>query len=454
MSSPPPLPETIKNIRYPEVHERQLANGLRVLVVPDERLPKISIQLAFPAGRVSNPDHNLALVPMAVQLLREGTQNRSARQISDALDYWAIQFESKVAMEHTLLAMTALADYLEPMLDLLSDLVQNPAFPLEEIDRLRVRWRSKLAAQRSQPDFLANERVFHSLYPGHPYSKVTIPPPHLEQADQKSIRETLLRYFVPNDAYLLFAGPLDADLATRQAEKYFGGWPRQNFPALFYPSPRPQEHRPVCVVHRPDSVQSRISVAARTLPRAHPDSLIFSLANQVLGGSASARLFLNLREARGYTYGAYSLVKSYRYDGIFVASANVKMDVTIDSIQEFLKELERMTQQVPAQEELHRCQAELIGAFLRQTETAASVGNLELTRRIYQLPEDFYHTLIPTLRDIAAEQVHEISQNFFNPEKVLITVVADREAVEWPLSRFGKVLVYDSEGRKLSEGPN
>lgn len=445
----PPLPEKVRNISYPVVPEEQLPNGLRILLIEDYRRPQISVTLAFPVGRVNDPDHNLALIQVAVQLLREGTARRSAREISDLLDYWAIQYESEVTMEYTLLSVTALQDHLEPALDLFSDIVRHPGFPQEELDKIKVRLRSNLIAQRSQPDFLANERTFQTLYPAHPYSKVSIPIEHLDQVDRESVRGIYERYYVPNDAFLLFAGPLNPERTMELARRFFGDWQRQNFPALYFPPAPPIARRTVCLVHRPHSVQSRITVAGRALPRAHPEAIALQLANHVLGGGASARLFMNLREDKGYTYGAYSMLKSYRYEGAFLASANVKTDVTLESINEFLKEMEKLQSGPPTEDELIRCQAELIGAFLRRTETPASVGALELNRRLYQLPEDYYQTFIPNVRRVTPEETLEMAKRFYDTARILIIVVADREQLESGLSQLGELQIYDTLGSRI-----
>lgn len=445
----PPPPDAPKNVSYPEILEQSLANGLRVLVVRDQRLPRISVKLAWPLGRVNNPDHNLGLLQLAVELIKEGTRGRSSREIADQMDHWAIHYENEISMEHVFLSLIVLEDYLEPALDLFSDMVCRPSFPEEELEKLRVRWRSNLIAQRSQPEFLANERTFHFLYPGHPYAKVSIPVHHLEDARQDLIKEMYRRCCSPKDAFLIFAGPIDLERASRLASQFFGGWETHPTPTIDYPQLQSIERRSLCLVHRPHSVQSEIRLAGRVVPRAHPQALPLKVANQVLGGGASARLFLNLREAKGYTYGAYSRFRMYRRDGIFLVQTSVKTDVTSESLVEALKEIGGMNQCVPSSKELGRCQAELTGAYLRQTERASSVAEMELLRRLYQLPDDYYETFIPTVHATTAETVLELSQRFFDPERVVITVVADRDRVEKQLGQFGELRVYDTYGNQL-----
>ena len=447
MKAPQPAKE--KNIRYPEVQESQLENGLRVLAVQDDRLPRIFLSLVFPVGTVFNPDDNLSLVSLAMELTKSGTETRSASEISNLIDQLAIQYDSDVLMEHSFIAMTFLEKELEVALGLLADMVLGATFPEDELEKVQVRWKSHLIAQRSQPEFLANERIFKTLYRDHPYSRISMKPEHLEQVTRDSVEKLYRSYFSPKGAYLLFAGPVDSVTATDLGNRFLGGWVSRETASIRYPEPRVVDGRLICLIHRPHSVQSQLLVAGRALPQGDPDSIALKVANQVLGGGGSSRLFLNLREDKGYTYGAYSRLKSYRNDGLFLAGASVKTEVTLECIEETLKEIDQLHEDPPGEEELARCQQELIGSFIRQMETPASVGALELDRRIQELPEDFYSTFIPKVRSIGRASVVEMARRFFDPQRLVIAVVADRERVETELGQLGKLQVYDTEGNPI-----
>ena len=444
-----PHPGTEKNIRYPEIPVKPLPNDLQVLSVSDAHLPRISMMLLFPVGRVFSPNHNLALIPLALELIKSGTETRSARQIADFVDQWAIEYDSSIMMEHSALSIDVLADYLEPALEFLADILLRPSWPDEELQKVKVRWQSHLIAQRSQPGFLADERTFGAIYQNHPYSKVSLTPQHLEEAASEAISDIYQRHFVPGGAYLLLAGPVELDQAAERAQKFFGKWKKQPVPEVSYPQLSEIEGPLISLVHRPYSVQSKIVVALRALPAAHPDDAVLKVTNQILGGGASARLFLNLREEKGYTYGAYSRVRSYRHDGLLLAGASVRTDTTLESIRETLKELKQMCQRPPDESELKRSQSELTGAFVRQMQTPASIGRLELNRRLYGFPHNFYSDFIPRIRSVTGEQVLEMARLLFDPERVVITVVGDRESVEEDLRQLGELQVYDADGNRI-----
>lgn len=445
----PPVPSQWREISYPEIFEERLSNGLTVLALPDSRLPRVVVKLGLPSGRAHGPDDHLALLPLALELLAEGTETRSAREISDLMDYWAIQYESSLTMENVLLSFGVLESYLEAALDLFSDLTCRPTFPDEELGKLKVRWRSALMAQRSQPDFLARERTYHSIYPRHPYAKVSIPLEHLEKVEREEVRSIYRRHFLPNNGFLIFAGAVVPDRAVQLAQRFFGSWRPAQVPQLQYPPLQAMGSRRVCLIDRPHSAQAQLLVAGRTLAKTHPQALPLKVANQVLGGGASSRLFLNLRETHGFTYGAYSRLKSYRRDGLFLAGASVRTDVTLESLREILRELAGVQEQAPSQQELKRCQSELTGALLRQMETPGSISELELVRRLDGLPADYYKNFIPLIREVDSEKVVALARRFFDPEKVLVTVVADRSRVEKDLAQVGEVQVYDTLGNRL-----
>ena len=297
----------------------------------------------------------------------------------------SIHYSSDLFMESTVHAIRVLEKHLERGLDILSDLLLHPVFPEEELEKTRERWASLLQAQRAQSDFLANERAYLTCFQGHPYSKNTIPLEHLRRASREDLIDSYTRNYGPSGVLVLFAGAVSHEDSVRLARKFFGGWNSPSTERIHYSSAAPQPKR-VLLVDRPNSVQSRVLVAARALPVANPGMMSLRLANQVLGGSASARLFLKLREEKGFTYGAYSRLKSYRQDGLLLAGAGVRSDVTGQAVDEMLLEFDRMAEGLATEEELSRSQSEIIGAFIRQMETPSSIGGLELRRRLCGLP--------------------------------------------------------------------
>lgn len=447
-TSPPPLKPS-RNADYPSIPEDRLDNGLRILVVSDYRLPRIAIQMAWPVGRVLDSSDNLSLLSLAIDLIDKGTKGRSAREIAQELDRFAVQFDTETLMEFTFVEVAVLQEHLERAIELLAEMVIAPVFPGDELEKLQKRLSSSLVAQRSQPAFLARERLHAALFPNHPYQRISLPLEDVRRSDPETVRAAYRSRFGPDGAFLLLAGPIDLEEARQLAERHFANWRNavQLPPEIAVPIPL--EARKVHLVHRPHSVQSRMLVGGLAPRRADPDFLAFRVANQILGGSGSARLFLNLRERRGYTYGAYSTLSSHRKAGVQTASADLRSDATFHSIEEVLAEIETMRVTPPLEEELSRAKAELIGGFARQLETPDSIGTLELMRRLHGLKEDHYRGLIARIAAVTAEQVVEVARRRFDPDRLVITIVGDRDQLEDGLVKFGPVEVYDSDGGRI-----
>ncbi len=448
LTTPPPL-KTPRNATFPRIPEDRLDNGLRVLVVPDHRLPRVEIQLAWPVGRVNDKEENRALLSLAVDLLDKGTQSRSAWEFASELDRFAIQWDTEIGMESTFVEVAVLQEHLDRAMELVAQALIEPVFPEAELKKLQARLSSSLVSQRTQPSFLARERFYESLFPSHPYRRISLPPSDVQKSDRNAVKSAYQSQFSPAHATLVLAGPVSLDQARALARRHLGGWTNT--------VPRPA--RPstaegltatlVRLVHRPHSVQSRIAVGGTAPCRSEPDFLAFRLANQVLGGSGSSRLFLNLRERRGYTYGAYSSLSTYRKNALYMAAADVRSDATAHAIEETLDEIAGMRAAAPQVEELSRANAELIGAFARQLQTPDAIGSLELTRRLQGLPGDHYRTLVSRIESVTADQVWEAARERFNPGRVVITVVGDRDKLETELGGFGPLEVYDNDGERI-----
>jgi predicted Zn-dependent peptidase len=449
MNSGPPQPDPTPQVFFPTPAQCSLQNGLKVVCVEDPHLPKVSIRFALPVGRVHDPVELQGLAQMVVEMLKEGTDTRSSQDISSTIDRLAIDYDSDVAMEHTVVSFALLEQHLEPGLELLADLVRNPSFPEVEFEKVRARWHGSLLSQRSDPAFLANERLFKEIFRSHPYANVSIPLEHLEGFACGDLADFFRNHFQPRGSYLMLAGAIGQDDAVALAKRYFGDWEgkelvRSQFPAV----PELDSHR-VVLVDRPHSVQTKILMGTRTVAQSDPAFLQLKLANQVLGGGGSARLFLNLREDKGYTYGAYSFLKQYKRDGLLLLSANVRSDVSGESVGEFFNELKRMRQTVATAEEVARSKAELVGSFLRQLETPTSIGSLEVVRLLMELPADYYSSYISSIQKFTPEDIRGIARQILDPDSVLTVLVGDRSQLEEQVADFEEITVYDIHGTRM-----
>ncbi len=449
MSTQPPQPSASRNIDYPEIPLTQLDNGLQVLCVEAHHLPRVAILAALPVGRVSNPNNNFGLAQFTLETLKEGTKSRSSRVIAEQLDQLAIDFSTEIYMEHCLLSMTLLESNLKAALDLFADILLNPVFPEHELEKVKVRWHSHLVSERSDPGFLANERVFQELFPGHPYSRISFSLDHLSQLDREQAAHFHKSRFTCHGSLLLLAGSIDLEEAARQAEGALGQWNAGSPMELDSPHLKPSQSPAISLVHRPHSVQTNVLVGLRTLPQNHPQYIDLQMMSQVLGGGASARLFLNLREKRGFTYGVYSSIRGYSQGGVQLISCSVHNDKTGETLTEIYREMQGLQDDPPDSEELNRCKSEIVGSFIRGMETPSSIGSMELGRRMKQLPADYYGDFIPRVNSVTEQDVSETARRFLSPERASVVVVGERSEIEDQLKPFGAVGVYDTDGQRI-----
>jgi predicted Zn-dependent peptidase len=369
------------------------------------------------------------------------------------MDQLAIHYGTQIRMEQGQLTLTVLARYLEPALELMADLVLQPAFPDEELEKARSRWRSHLLSQRSQPVFLARERSHAALYGNHPYSRVSFPVTDVEKADRESLLGIHRRVLTPQGSLLAFSGAVNPDQAARLAKHYLGGWRGEAPRPDRSPLPPVPESRRVMLVHRPHSVQARIVVAIRALPRGHRDGTPLFLANQVLGGSASSRLFLNLREDKGYTYGASTRFAYARQGGFWVGGTAVQTSVTTETLLEMHQEIESIGDARPVTAaELSTARQNLVRGFAQRFETLGRVADQMADLFAYDLPLETLAGYPASVDSVTLEQVQAAARGYLDPSRLLVVVVGDLNQLEDPVRRLdlGPVEVVDPGGKPVS----
>jgi predicted Zn-dependent peptidase len=330
----------------------------------------------------------------------------------------------------------------------MADVVLNPSFPEKELALAKQNTLQNLQYQRSQPDFLLNEKVAEVIFGQHPYSRVAPTAESIDSMTRDMLAEFHRQTFVPNNAVLIIVGDVDETALIPEIETLFGDWRQGETTIPNYPALPVRETRSIYVVDRPGSAQSNIALANTGLPRTSPDYFPVALMNQILGGSASSRLFMNLREEKGYTYGAYSSFDMRRTAGAFEATAEVRAEVTGASLTEFLRELERIrTEEVPAQE-LQDAKNYLTGVFPIRIETQEGLTGQILATRLYELPADYLATYRDKINAVTAADIRRVAQQYISPDKLAIVIVGDAAAITEQIKPFAeKIEYFDATGK-------
>jgi len=447
--APGPLAPAPFNIPQPFI--TTLENGLKIVIFDDKRLPLVSFRLAFLSGDASDPDDNVGLTSAMASMLTEGTANYSSRELAEKIERLGASVSVNSSDDFTLIAASSLSVYSSEILQLIAEILFRPVFPEAELDLYRRNTIENLKFQRSQPNFLANEQTARILYGEHPYSRISPSVSDVEKLSREKLIEFHDRQLVPNDAIFIAIGDVEQNEFLEDIKQHFSNWePAVQGPTVF-PDPPNRKGRSLTLVDRPGSAQSNIVLANLALARDNPDYFAATVMNQVLGAGASSRVFMNLREEKGYTYGAYTRLDAKLWGGDFEATAEVRTPVTGDSLREFFYELERIRTERVTDDELVDAKNFLTGVFPIRAETQEGLTNLIVNQQLYHLPDDYLQTYRDNIEAVSADDVQRVASKYIRPDELAIVVVGDTgEVLPQVRSYADKIEIFDTEGHPMN----
>ena len=431
-------------------YETTLPNGLKVVVFEDKRLPLVSYRLGFKTGDINDPKDSIGLTSAITSLLNEGTKTRTSKQLAEEIERLGASISASSGDDNTIVAASALSLYSSDVLRLMADMVLNPVFPESELDLYKKNTIENLKYQRSQPAFLASEQMAKIIYGTHPYGIVSASPAEIEKISREKLAEFHAKMFTPNNATLIVVGDVDRDNLLKEIKDNFGGWQKGTVDAMKFDVPPARQMTTITVVDRPGSIQSNIVLANLAIDRSSPDYFPVLMMNQILGAGASSRLFMNLREAKGYTYGAYSRFDARRLAGNFETNAEVRTPVTGDSLKEFFYELNRVRNEKATEKELRDAKSYLTGVFPLRAETQEGLTNLLVSQQLYDLPPDYLQTYRDKINAVTLEDVERVAKKYISPEKIAIVIVGDAGEILPQVKTYSsKIEVFDAEGKSV-----
>jgi zinc protease len=448
-----PVPLAPRPLNLPQPFETTLANGLQLVLVEDNRLPLVSLRLAFRSGDANDPASLPGLSDMMSHLLTEGTETRTSRQIAEDVERLGATLTVGSSSDFTTVAGSALSIYANEVLELIADVALRSSFPQNEIDLARENTKQLLIQQRAQPTFLASERVARVMFGEHPYARVSPTPESLDAMTRDKLVSFRKSTFVPNHAVMIVVGDVQRDEILKHIDRLFGNWEPRTLSDSNFSAPPERGTRAAYVVDRPGSAQSNIVIATSGIKRTSLDYFPMLLMHTVLGANASSRLFMNLREQKGYTYGAYSNLDARRLAGTFRATAEVRTQVTGASLKEFVYELERIRNEVVSQEELDNARSYLTGVFPIRIETQDGLIDQLVSIKLFDLPGDYLHTYRDRVNAVTAEEIQRVAQAYVTPDRAAIVIVGDAGEINEQVKPYSETIeLYDTEGRPKAEG--
>ena len=449
-----PKPKPDPTFRLPAIQRRKLSNGLEVVVVEQHELPVVSMNLVLKTGAAADPQDKAGLANLTAALLDEGTKTRDALQISNELAAIGARLGTGADWDLTGVSLLTLKRHLGRALSIYSDVITNASFPEKELQLQRATRLAQLLQRKDDASAIANV-VYASLLYGrnHPYGHPAIGDEASVRAitneDVKRFYET---YYRPNNAAIIVTGDVTMDEIAPQLEKAFANWKQGDVPTVNIQTPPVRERAGIYLVDKPGAAQSVLMIGQIGQPRTTPDFFPLLVLNTLLGGQFTSRVNMNLREDKGYTYGARTSFDYRRGNGPFMATAGVQTAVTKESVMEFIKELNgvRGGRPITAQE-LEFAKQAIIRGYPRGFETPDQISSRLTDVILYGLPDDYFNNYIARVRAVTLEDVNRAANRYLDPSKMAILVVGDRRVIEPGLRSLTDVAesitVLDAEGR-------
>ncbi len=438
MPAPGPAPQ----VGFPAVERAELANGLKIMLVPRPGVGFVEMQLVLEGGFAADPPASPGTAKLTMAMLDEGTAKRSALEISEELATLGAELSPGASLDASTVRFSALHDKLEPSLDLLADVALNPAFPPQELERLRALYLAGLRQEKNRPNSMALRVLPKLLYgAGHPYAQ-----PLTGSGTEQSVAALTpadlaafhAAWFRPNHATLIVAGDTTLAEIRPPIERLFGRWQRGDTPQRTIGAARSAGGKVLYLLDRPGSDQSVIFAGQIMPPLSNPDEFALEMLNDILGGQVSARINMNLREDKHWSYGAYSVLMDARGERPFFAYAPVQTDKTAEALRELRNELTFITTtKPPTAAELARVQTINVLSLPGRWETAGAVVAALSESVRFGLPDDYWAHYAERVRAVTLADVEQAARKYLHPGDEIFVVVGDRAKIEPGLKTLG-----------------
>jgi predicted Zn-dependent peptidase len=452
-----PVSEELLRVRLPKPAAVTLANGLHLLVLEDRRVPRVTMQLLVPgAGGYYDPAELAGVATVTAALMREGTATRSSAQLSEQLEAMAASVTVGAGMSSTEATVfgSSLTEHVDKMFDIFADVLLHPSFPEDELGRYKQRTRAMLTQQRSSPGFLGAEMFARVMYGAHPASRISLTADTLDRMTTAALRDFHQTRFVPDHAGLAIAGDISLGEARRLVEAKMASWKKSGTAKGAVADPPEQGAPRITFIARPNSVQTNLIVGTQAIRRLDPDYDVLQVMNKVIGGGPTGRLFITLREDKGYTYGAYSGLNAGEWRGAWQASTEVRTDVTEAALRDLLAEVARMRDESVPDKEFRDQKRAMIGSFALSLENPQQVLSYYITSWRYGLPPDYWDKYPDRMAAVTQAQVRAAAKKYLDPSRLHVIAVGEPAKVADVLRKFGTLETYDTEGKRMTSSSN
>jgi zinc protease len=424
----PPRPLAPREVKFPPYEIRSLANGMQIITVLQNEQPAVTMRLLVKAGGAQDPDKKRGVASLVGSLLDQGTASRTAEQVADQIDTLGGLLGTGSNDDFSSVNIVVMKDAFTVAMDMLADIVRNPAFAPEEIDRQKEQAISSQRVNANDPDYVASVLFDRLVYGFHAYGL-----PGSGTADtlasitRQDLQAFHKQYFVPNNMVLAIVGDVTRDEAFAAAQKVFGGLPRGEVPPARGIEPPPPTRR-VVVIDKPDAVQTEIRMGQLAIPRKHADFLSWDLAGKILGGEGANRLHRVLRSERGLTYGASAEVGGRKQAGDLMAETDTRTETTGEALRLMIDEFARLQRQRVSERELADAQAYLAGSFPLTIETPNDIAGQVINNVIHELPVEEIGTYRERVLAVTPDDIQRVAKTYLTPDRLAIVLVGNAKA--------------------------
>ncbi len=436
-------------VTWPKRTKMRLSNGLEVILAESHAIPKFHGQLSFRSGNAAVVDRGPGLAEMTATVARTGTKLRVSRQIEEDLRRLGADLSSSAGADTTGIGFSGLSELAEPLLELVDELAREAAFSEPEFERERRQKLEEVKLDRTQPGFLASERLRKILFGAHPYATVSPSESQVVAYKRSDLTQVYQEFYTPENALLVLVGDFDSAVMMKSIEKTYGAWAGKKPTIHATPEPAHPKGRRVYLVHVPGAVQTQILAGCHAITRKHADWIKIGLTNSLYGGAFNSRLVMNIREDKGYTYSPRSAVHALRQYGYFSVSAAVRNDVVAASLTEMFYELDKLRSLPVPEPELADARNYLSGVFSMSLATQDGLLSQLGTVALNDLPDDYLETYREKVRALTPADLLATARKYFDSPNMQIVLVGDRTQIEDQAKLFGDLEIYDAQGAVL-----
>jgi zinc protease len=447
--SRPPEPGPVRPFEFPRVHRTRLDNGLSVLTATSGQLPLVTVRAVLDAGAATEQGGDEGLAWLTAHALEGGTELRSGDALAWALESLGAQLEAWTSWDGLHVEFTTRSDRLAEALDLLAEIVRRPAFPEQEVARLRGEQLAEMLRRSTDPRSLADDSAAHFIFAdGAAYGRTLL---GLEPAVSGFTAADTVRFhsrrFVPSNAAVVVVGSVSAEQAEREVARALGDWAGTAAPAEPPAAPARADATTIYVIDRPSAVQSEIRIGHVGVPRHHPDYYALLVMNAILGGAFTSRLNLNLREKHGFTYGVRSAFSFRRAAGPFVIQTAVASDVTARAIEECLRELSALRESGVTDDDVRAARDFLAGTLPLEMQTTEQLAGRVAELHTFDLPTTYFDNYRAGIGDVTRDEVVRVAREHLRLDRLAVVVVGAAAYMEQDLRALGIGDVARENGR-------